>query len=100
MRAAKRQARRLTPLEEYLERHGAMLSHAESVVTRALASGKRVSVGDVAFAVWNKMREPCKQWRIAYVITTAYHLGAFKGSGFWLRRGVGFTSKRHLRLLK
>ena len=103
MRAALRKAPGRSSLSEYLERHGEMLTLAESFVNRSLSRGKRVSVGDVAFAVWTRMREPCMQWRVSYVITTAYHLGAFRGSGFWMVRGVGFTLKKpgpSLRLLK
>jgi hypothetical protein len=69
----------------------------EEKLARELIDAKqpasRVATCDLLFAVRRRLRVPDEvlEYRLRCILTTAYAMGAFDGSPFVLRRGVGWT---------
>jgi len=90
----------LTHLEKYLDDHRKLLNAATVSILQGIDKNGNTTLGDVAYAVHKQLKLPehILEWRVAYAISTAYHMGAFSGSRFELRRGVGFAPRKtHLR---
>lgn len=84
-------------LDEYIVSHRKMLESAAAVISRYLLAGqKRVSTSQVAFDIGKRLRLPdvVKEWRVRFILTTAYRMGAFRSYNFYLRRGCGWTLKK------
>lgn len=95
------------PVDKYLSEYRSFLLLAGAVISVRVEQKGSVTLTKVAEelrrtpAFWGLMKIS-KTWRVYSLLSTAYHFGAFKGWGFELRRGCGFTSRprTNLRLIK